>query len=81
MGDAVVVRGEALVRLEAERRMLKIYKSEYQGLTRRVGHVGALCSLVKDYKESYNALLRQVRAEREPSKLIPPAEGGSNRAA
>jgi hypothetical protein len=77
----VVVRGEALVRLEAERRLLKLYKAEYQGLNRRVGHVGALCSLVKDYKESYNGLLRQVRAERDPSRLIASSQGGSGRAA
>ena len=77
----MVVRGEALVRLEAERRLLKLYKAEYQGLTRRMGHVGALCSLVKDYKESYNGLLREIRAEREPSRLAAPSQGGSGRAA
>jgi hypothetical protein len=62
---SMVVKGEGLTRLEAERRLVKLYRNEYEKVVRRHGHVEALRSLVKDHKERYNTVVRQVREERE----------------
>ena len=61
----MVVKGEGLTRLEAERRLVKLYKQEYERVARESGHVDALRSLVRDHKERYNTVVRQVREERE----------------
>ncbi len=62
---SMVVKGEGLTRLEAERRLVRLYKKEYDRLAGRDGHVDALRSLVRDHKERYNTVVRQVREERE----------------
>jgi hypothetical protein len=62
---SMVVKGEGLTRLEAERRLVGLYKKEYDRLARREGHVDALRSLVRDHKDRYNTVVRQVREERE----------------
>jgi hypothetical protein len=62
---SMVVKGEGLTRLEAERRLVRLYKQEYERVARKHGHVDALRSLVRDHKERYNTVVRQVREERE----------------
>ena len=60
----MVVKGEGLTRLEAERRLVKLYKDEYERLERRRGHVDAMRSLVRAHKNRYNTLVRKVHDER-----------------
>jgi hypothetical protein len=60
----MLVKGEGLTRLEAERRLVKRYKDEYERLARRRGHVHALQSLVKAHKNRYNTLVREAREVR-----------------
>jgi hypothetical protein len=73
----MVVKGEGLTRLEAERRLVKLYRDEYERLTRRRGHVDALRSMVKTHKSRYNALLREVRDRRELTRPPRQLEAGS----
>jgi hypothetical protein len=58
---SVIVRREGGTRLEAERRMLKLYGDEYTRLARTRGHVEAVRSLVKRHKNRYNNLVRELR--------------------
>ena len=62
---SVIVRREGGTRLEAERRLLKLYRDEYTRLTRARGHVEAVRSLVKRHKNRYNILVRELREGRE----------------
>jgi hypothetical protein len=78
----MVVKGEGLNRLEAERRLVKRYKAEYERLAGRRGHVDALRSMVNTHKNRYNDLIREVRQERELARPAPArTTAGSGRAA
>ncbi len=66
----MLVKGEGLTRLEAERRLVKHYKAEYERLAKRRGHVDALRSLVRNHKGRYNTLVREAREVRRP--VAPP---------
>jgi len=58
---AMIVKGEALVRLEAERRLLGAYRAEYERLLARTDHVRAVRSLVKSHKRAYGEALAGAR--------------------
>jgi hypothetical protein len=57
----MLVKKEGLNRLLAERRLMALYRREYQRLAHRHGHVEALRSLVKSHKDRYDAIVRQFR--------------------
>jgi hypothetical protein len=59
----MVVKGEGLLRLEAERRLLKTYKAEFERSARRRGRVAAVRGLVTAHKDRYNAFLREIRED------------------
>jgi hypothetical protein len=61
MSGAMIVKGEALVRLEAERRLLKAFAAEYERLLARTDHVRAVRGLVKSHKVAYGAALAEAR--------------------
>ena len=68
----MIVKGEGRIRVEAEHRLVRRYKAEYERLVHRRGHVDALRSLVRAHKERYNQLVREARESLEP----PAASGG-----
>jgi hypothetical protein len=67
----MIVKGEALVRLEAERRLLGAYRSEYERLLARTDHVRAVRSLVKSHKRTYAVALAEARIWAMPLKAQP----------
>ena len=73
----MIVKGEALVRLEAERRLLRAYRAEYERLVARTDHVRAVRSLVKSHKRAYGVALAEARAWAVPVR----AETAPTRAA
>jgi hypothetical protein len=60
-GDGLIVKGEALIRLEAERRLLERYRKEYERLVARHEHVRAVLQLVKAHKRAYDDAVREAR--------------------
>jgi len=68
----MLVKGEGLIRLEAERRLLKHYAAEYERLARGHGHVEALRRLVDAHKARYNEVTRQAREDRGRYRAITP---------
>jgi hypothetical protein len=68
VGGAMIVKGEALVRLEAERRLLNAYANEYERLLKRTDHVRAVRALVKSHKVAYGAALAEARTWAIPVK-------------
>lgn len=60
-GNDVVVKGEALARVEAEKRLLSEYRAEYERLVRRADHIDAVRSLVKTHKLAYDEMIRRAR--------------------
>jgi hypothetical protein len=68
----MIVKGEALIRLEAERRLLDRYRKEYERLTARHEHVRAVLHLVKTHKRAYDDAVRAAR-EHVRSTLEPRA--------
>ncbi len=73
----MVVKGEGLSRLQAERKLVKLYKDEYEGLAKRRGHIRALQSLVKSHKNRYNAIVREVRERRRTWQPTPAPDSES----
>jgi len=67
----MIVKGEALVRLEAERRLLSVYRAEYERLLARTDHVRAVRSLVKSHKRAYGVALAEARIWATPLKARP----------
>jgi hypothetical protein len=57
----MIVKGEALIRLEAERRLLGAFRAEYERLLDRGDHVRAVRALVKSHKRAYDAAMREAR--------------------
>jgi hypothetical protein len=57
----MIVKGEALIRLEAERRLLDRYRKEYERLLARVEHFRAVLQLVKAHKRAYDDAVREAR--------------------
>jgi hypothetical protein len=76
-GAAMIVKGEALVRLEAERRLLRAFAAEYERLLARTDHVRAVRALVKSHKLAYGAALAEARIWATPLR----ARTASTRAA
>jgi hypothetical protein len=81
MERLMIVKGEGRIRVEAEHRLVKRYRAEYDRLARRRGHVDALRSLVKSHKEPYNQLVRDVREARGASTGPPRPERPASEAA
>lgn len=78
----MIVKGEGLTRLQAERRFVSLYKREYERLAGRRGHVDALRSMVKTHKTRYNEVVREIRESRDPgSPNLPTSGPGSTEAA
>jgi hypothetical protein len=69
----MVVKGEALIRLEAERRLLVRYRAEYERLAGTADHVRAVRSLVLKHKRTYDAMVREARAHVMPT--LPQPDG------
>jgi hypothetical protein len=61
VGGVMIVKGEALVRLEAERRLVGAYRTEYERLVKRTDHVRAIRSLVKSHKRAYDTAMKGAR--------------------
>ena len=76
-GGGMIVKGEALIRLEAERRLLSAYRGEYDRLLKRGDHVRAVRSLVKSHKRAYDSAVREAR----DWALVMRAQLGATRAA
>jgi hypothetical protein len=76
-GQRMIVKGEALVRLEAERRLLRAFAPEYERLLARTDHVRAVRSLVKSHKVAYGAALAEARTWAIPMR----AQSASTQAA
>jgi hypothetical protein len=68
----MIVKGEALIRLEAERRLVERYRKEYERLLARHEHIRAILSLVKTHKRAYDDAVREAR-ERVRRTLEPRA--------
>ncbi len=58
---SMVVKGEGLIRLEAERLLLRQFKDEYEQLRDESGHVEAIKALVVIRKREYDACVREAR--------------------
>jgi hypothetical protein len=65
--ERMIVKGEALIRLEAERRLLERYRKEYERLRARMEHVRAVLSLVKTHKRAYDDAVREAREVVRPT--------------
>jgi hypothetical protein len=63
----MIVKGEALIRLEAERRLLERYRKEYERLVARHEHVRAVLHLVKTHKRAYDDAVREAREVVRPT--------------
>ncbi len=63
----MIVKGEALIRLEAERRLLERYRKEYERLRARTEHVRAVLTLVKTHKRAYDDAVREAREHVRPT--------------
>jgi hypothetical protein len=59
----MLVKGEGLIRLDAERRLVSLYSIEYQRLAQGVGHVEAMRQLVTSHAGRYDELTRQARQD------------------
>jgi hypothetical protein len=69
-GGTMIVKGEALIRLEAERRLLGAFRAEYDRLLKRTDHVHAVRSLVKAHKRAYDVALIEARAWAMPHRVV-----------
>jgi hypothetical protein len=58
---SMIVKGEGLIRLEAERLLLRRLKDEYQRLKDETGHIGAVKTLVARRKRDYDECIREAR--------------------
>ena len=67
----MIVKGEALIRLEAERRLLGAFRAEYERLLKRADHVHAVRSLVKSHKRAYDAAIQEARSWATPLRPQP----------
>jgi hypothetical protein len=68
----LMVKGEAVIRLEAERSMVRRFRSDYERLVASGGHAGAIRRLVAAHKPEYDQIVRVAR-ERVRSRISPPA--------
>ena len=57
----MIVKGEGLVRMEAERLFMRRCGGEYEDMARERGHVEALKFLVAHRKKDYDACVRDAR--------------------
>ena len=67
----MIVKGEALVRLEAERRLLGAFRAEYERLLERTDHVRAVRALVKAHKRAYDVAMTEARIWAMPLRAQP----------
>lgn len=67
----MIVKGEALVRLEAERRLVGAFRAEYERLVKRTDHVRAVRSMVKSHKRAYDTALGEARIWAMPFRAQP----------
>jgi len=58
----MVVKGEGLIRLEAERLLLRRFRSEYDEFRAGSDHIEAVKALVVLRKREYDACVREARA-------------------
>jgi phospholipid N-methyltransferase len=57
----LMVKGEAVIRMEAERSLVRKFRSEYQRLAATAGHQEAIRTLVAKRKREYDAIVREAR--------------------
>jgi membrane glycosyltransferase len=69
----MIVKGEALIRLEAERRLLAAFRAEYERLLKRTDHVRAVRALVKSHKRAYDVAMSEARIWALPLRGRPAA--------
>jgi hypothetical protein len=55
---------EARARVDAESKLLKRHRREYERVAKRKGHVDAVRSLVKAHKTEYDKIIAQVLARK-----------------
>jgi hypothetical protein len=70
----MLVKGEGLIRLEAERRFIRRYAREYERLAKRRGHVEAMRQLVEAHHVRYNEMAREAREEQARRRPVPMGE-------
>lgn len=70
----MLVKGEGLIRLEAERRLIRMFATEYERLAKRHGHVEAMRRLVEAHKTRYNEVTRDSREDQGRQRRLPAAE-------
>ncbi len=58
----MVVKGEGLIRLEAERLLLRRFRAEYDELRQGSDHIEAVKALVVIRKREYDTCVREARA-------------------
>jgi hypothetical protein len=68
----LMVKGEAVIRLEAERVLVRKFGAEYQSLAAQVGRQEAIRVLVATRKSDYDAIVREAR-DRVRARHTPPA--------
>jgi hypothetical protein len=71
----MLVKGEGLIRLEAERRFVRLYAKEYERLVNRHGHVEAMRRLVDAHKARYNDVARESREVQARQRRLAAADG------
>jgi hypothetical protein len=57
----MIVKGEGLIRIEAERLFMRRCGAEYEDMARERGHIEALRFLVAHRKKDYDACVRDAR--------------------
>ncbi len=60
---------EARARVEAESKLLKRHRGEYQRVAGRKGHVDAVRALVKAHKTEYDKIISQVMTRKRAEAL------------
>jgi len=69
----MIVKGEGLIRMEAERLFMRRCKAEYEDLCADRGHVEALKALVVKRKKDYDTCVHDARDSLAAAAAAPPA--------
>jgi hypothetical protein len=62
--DRDIVSGAGVARLDAEARLIRAHRKEYERLSKKHGHVEAIKRLVEAHKAEYDELVRRAVAAR-----------------
>ena len=68
----LMVKGEAIVRREAERSLVRRFRTDYERLAAEGGHAEAVRRLVATHKPEYDEVVRDARG-RVRTRMTPPA--------